>query len=94
MGFSDGASHKEHPCQCGRHKRCRLSLSGENPLKESMETHTSILAWKIAWTEEPVGYSPLGGPGGPSGKEPTCQYRRCSFNPCLGKIPLEEEIAI
>ena len=68
-------------------------LGGEDPLKESMETHSSILAWKIAWTEEPVGYSPLGGPGGPTGKEATCQCRRCSFNPCFGKIPLEEEIA-
>ena len=32
----------------------------------------------------------LGFPGGPSGKEPTCQYRRCKrlrFNPWVGKIP-------
>ena len=27
------------------------SLGGEDPLKEVMETHTSILAWKIPWTE-------------------------------------------
>ena len=25
---------------------------GENPLKEGMETHSSILAWIIPWTEE------------------------------------------
>ena len=25
-----------------------------------MATHTSILAWRIPWTEEPVGYSPWG----------------------------------
>ena len=25
-----------------------------------MATHSSILAWKIAWTEEPGGYSPWG----------------------------------
>ena len=25
-----------------------------------MATHSSILAWRIPWTEEPVGYSPLG----------------------------------
>ena len=27
-------------------------------LEEEMETHSSILAWKIPWIEEPVGYSP------------------------------------
>ena len=31
------------------------SLSGEDPLEEEMATHSSILAWKIPWTEEPVG---------------------------------------
>ena len=25
---------------------------GEDPLKESLATHSSILAWKIPWTEE------------------------------------------
>jgi len=28
------------------------SLGQEDPLKEEMATHTSILAWKIPWTEE------------------------------------------
>ena len=31
------------------------SLSQEDPLKEEMATHSSILAWKIPWTEEPGG---------------------------------------
>ena len=31
------------------------SLSREDPLKKEMETHSSILAWEIAWTEEPGG---------------------------------------
>ena len=26
---------------------------GENTLKEGMATHSSILAWRIPWTEEP-----------------------------------------
>ena len=34
-----------------------VSLGGEEPLEESMTTHSSILAWSIPWTEEPVGYS-------------------------------------
>ena len=29
------------------------SLGGEDPLEEEMATHSSILAWKILWTEEP-----------------------------------------
>ena len=31
------------------------SLGWEDPLKESMATHSSILAWRIPWTEEPGG---------------------------------------
>ena len=29
------------------------SLGREDPLEESMATHSSILAWRIPWTEEP-----------------------------------------
>ena len=29
------------------------SLTWADPLEEEMETHSSILAWKIPWTEEP-----------------------------------------
>ena len=29
------------------------SLGQQNPLEEEMATHSSILAWKIPWTEEP-----------------------------------------
>ena len=31
------------------------SLGQEDPLEEEMATHSSILAWKIPWTEEPGG---------------------------------------
>jgi len=30
------------------------------PLEESMATHSSILAWRISWTEEPGGLQPMG----------------------------------
>ena len=30
------------------------SLGREDPLEKEMATHSSILAWKIPWTEEPV----------------------------------------
>ena len=31
------------------------SLGWEDPLEEEMATHSSIIAWKIPWTEEPGG---------------------------------------
>ena len=35
------------------------SLGQEDPLEKGMATHSSILAWKIPWAEEPGGlYSP------------------------------------
>ena len=38
---------------------CVRSLGWEDPLEEDMATHSSILAWKIPWTEEPgSSYSP------------------------------------
>ena len=45
------------------------SLGWEDPLEKAMATHSTTLAWKIPWTEEPekshgqrslVGYSPWG----------------------------------
>ena len=36
------------------------SLGQEDPLEEEMATHSSSLAWRIPWTEEPAGYSPWG----------------------------------
>ena len=36
------------------------SLGQEDPLEKEMATHSSILAWKIPWTEEPGGYCPWG----------------------------------
>ena len=30
------------------------SLGREDPLEKGMATHSSILAWRIPWTEEPV----------------------------------------
>ena len=36
------------------------SLGQEDPLEKGMATHSSILAWKILWTEEPGRQSPWG----------------------------------
>ena len=39
---------------------CVQSLGQEDPLKESMATHSNILAWRIPWTEEPGGLQSIG----------------------------------
>ena len=36
------------------------SLGRENPLEQELATHSSILAWKIPWTEEPGGLYSMG----------------------------------
>ena len=36
------------------------SLGQEDPLEKEMVTHSGILAWRIPWTEEPVGLQSMG----------------------------------
>ena len=36
------------------------SLGQEDPLEEGVATHSSILAWRIPWTEEPGGLQSMG----------------------------------
>ena len=51
--FPGGASGKEPACQCGRYNRGRFNpWVGKIPEKE-MASHSSSLAWRIPWTEEP-----------------------------------------
>ena len=35
-------------------------LSGEDPLEKEVAPHSSILAWRIPWTEEPGGIQAIG----------------------------------
>ena len=37
-----------------------LSLGQEDPLEKGMATHSSILAWRSPWTEEPGGLRSIG----------------------------------
>ena len=43
-----------------RHETPVKSLGGENLLEESKATHSSILAWRIPWTEEPGDLKSIG----------------------------------
>ena len=47
-GFSGGLDGKESACSAG-------DLGREDPLEKEMATHSSILASRIPWTEEPGG---------------------------------------
>ena len=44
---------KNPPVKCRRHETQIPSLGQEDPLEEGMATHSSILVWRIPWTEEP-----------------------------------------
>ena len=61
MDFPFGASDKEPTCQCRRHRRHGFNpWVGKIPLEEGMATHSSILARRIPWTEEPGGLQSMG----------------------------------
>ena len=52
VGFPGGPAVKDPPANAGD----MGSIPGlEDPLEKEMATHSSILAWEIPWTEEPVG---------------------------------------
>ena len=53
MGFSGGSGGKELPANQETWVR---PLGWDDPLKKGMTNHSSILTWRISWTEE------LGGP--------------------------------
>ena len=47
---------KNPPANAGDTKEAQVqSLGWDDPLEEKMATHSSILVWKIPWTEEPGG---------------------------------------
>ena len=53
-GFPGGSSGKEPASQCRRQKRHGFDCwMGKISLEEGLATHSSILAWRIPWTEEP-----------------------------------------
>ena len=53
MGFPGGLAVKNLPARQESQELQVQSLGREDPLEEGMETHSSILAWRIPWTEEP-----------------------------------------
>ena len=59
MGISGGTSGKEPTCQCRRYDVGLIPGSGISP-GGGHGNHSSILAWRIPWTEEPGGLQSIG----------------------------------
>ena len=51
---------KNPPTDAGDIKKAGLTLAWEDPLEEGMATYSSILAWRIPWTEELGGLQSMG----------------------------------
>ena len=57
LSSSVGGSNKESTCNVGD---LDLIAGLGNPLEKETATHSSILAWRIPWTEEPGGLQSMG----------------------------------
>ena len=54
---SPGDSVVKNPCAAQETREMSVpSLGWEDPLEKEIAPHSSILAWEIPWTEEPVGH--------------------------------------
>ena len=51
---------KNTPANAGNARDSSSILGWEDPLEEEMAIYSSILAWKIPWTEEPGGLQSMG----------------------------------
>ena len=59
-GLPQWLSGKESTCSVGDTGDAGLILGLGRPLEKEMETHSSVLAWKIPCTEEPGGLQSIG----------------------------------
>ena len=51
LGFPDSSASKEYTCNV---RDLGLIPSWEDPLEKEMATHSTVLAWRTSWTEEPA----------------------------------------
>ena len=57
MGFPGGSDSKNLPAVQEMQVQCP---GQEDPREEEMATHSSVLAWRIPWTEKPGGLQCMG----------------------------------
>ena len=50
----------EIPCSSIGKESAYSAVGLEDPLEKELATHSSILAWRISWTEEPGGLQSMG----------------------------------
>ena len=62
-GFSGWLSGKESTCNAGETGDVGSIPESGRSLEEGMATHSSILAWRISWIEEPGGLQSMGSQG-------------------------------
>ena len=60
ISFPSGSGVKNLPALQEVQEMLVRSLGWEDPLEEGTATHSSILAWRIPWTEEPGGLQSIG----------------------------------
>ena len=60
LGFPGSSDSKASACNAGEFDPWVRSLGREDPLEKEMATHSSTLAWRIPWTEEPGRLQPTG----------------------------------
>ena len=71
----DLCSKKHETVPSSRRLQDRLHAFVSNPLEKEMATHSSVLAWKIPWTEGPVGLQSMGS------QNWTCMCRVLCYTP-------------
>ena len=59
-GFPSGSAVKDLPVMQEPQEMGVWCLVQEDPLEEGMAAHSSILAWRMVWTEEPGGLQYIG----------------------------------
>ena len=74
LGFSSDSDGKESACRLCARLQVR-SFGQEDPLEKEMAIHSSVLAWKIPWPEEPGRLQSIGLQRG---------RHNCSLSPITG----------
>jgi len=88
-GFLGGPSDKQPHLPMQQMQFC--SLGWEGPLEKGMATHSSILAWRIPWTEEPGGQQSMGSQSWTQLKWLSTHAYHVNhwyFSPCLSSLHL------
>ena len=62
-GFPGGSAVKNQPAMWELQEMRVRFLDQEDSLEEGMAAHSSILSWRIPWTEAPGGLQPVGSQG-------------------------------